>query len=47
MSAAGCIHVQCPECDALVPIDLILKPAERDADTVIVGVRVELTTSIM
>ncbi|MBD9721982.1 hypothetical protein PV755_09590 [Streptomyces caniscabiei] len=43
MSTAGSMHVQCPECDALVPIGLTLKPATREGDTVIVTVEPDLT----
>ncbi|HUP99273.1 MAG TPA: hypothetical protein VM093_02320, partial [Aeromicrobium sp.] len=47
MSTAGCMHVQCPECDVLVPIDLILKPANHEGEELIVGVEMDLTEAIL
>lgn len=46
MAAAGAVHVQCPECDVLVPIALILKSPTREGDSLIVNVEPDLTDAV-
>ena len=43
MSTAGTTHVQCPECDALIPIAMIVKSPIREGNIVIVDVQPDLT----
>ncbi|MEV0556222.1 hypothetical protein AB0I27_22570 [Streptomyces sp. NPDC050597] len=43
MSTAGTTHVQCPECDALIPIVMILKSPIHEGNMLIVNVEPDLT----
>lgn len=42
MSATGAVHVHCPECDALIPITMLLKPSTREGNMLIVNVEPDL-----
>ena len=39
-------HVQCPECDVLIPIVMTLKPTTRNGDSLIIDVEPDLTAAV-
>ena len=43
MAAVGVVQVQCPECDVVLPIAMLLKPSIREGDMLIVDVEPDLT----
>jgi hypothetical protein len=43
MAAVGAVQVQCPECDVVMPIAMVLKSPTRRGDSLIVDVEPDLT----